>query len=290
MATIAITADLHWGVRAEGDAATRRLIGDLLADPVDVLVLAGDIGAGDDFARCLERFSGVGGRKALIPGNHDIWVEPDDARGDSWRVYSEWLPELSRQAGFHFLDHEPLLFPELELAMVGSMNWYDFSWGEVAGWEPPPDWAQRLREMRFTRGRHNDGRFVRWPFSHQEFTAKVVAVLARQLDEVLGQMRQAIVVTHHPAFAGLNFPDPGPPTLDRMLWRAFSGNQALEEVLARHAARIPLVFSGHTHRARENQLGTIRGVNIGGDYDWKRLIRLTWPEGTLEVREFRASP
>src|SRR5947209_9965901 len=78
---LAITADLHWGPHAAGNAATVELRDFLRADPPDVLVLAGDIGAADDFARCLELFAQLPGQKALVPGNHDIWVQLDDARG-----------------------------------------------------------------------------------------------------------------------------------------------------------------------------------------------------------------
>ena len=45
------------------------------------------------------------------------------------------------------------------------------------------------------------------------------------MDEALRSVSRAIVITHHPAFSGLNFPETGPPTVDRMLWRAFSGNR-----------------------------------------------------------------
>src|SRR5437867_2214398 len=74
---VAVTADLHWGIRADGDAATRRMVAELVADPPDLLLLAGDIGAGDDFAPCLRLFADLPSRKALVPGNHDIWVTED---------------------------------------------------------------------------------------------------------------------------------------------------------------------------------------------------------------------
>jgi predicted phosphohydrolase len=289
MLTIALTADLHWGIRPAGDAATLQLVSDLAADPPDVLVLGGDVGAGGDFERCLKLFANLPGRKALIPGNHDVWVEADDARGDSWHVYSKHLPALCNAHGFHYLDHGPLVLPDEDLAIVGSMNWYDWSWGQEPGWEPPADFEERLRDMRFTRGRHNDARFVRWRHTNQSFTAHAVTTLEGHLEEALQQVGRVIVVTHHPAFRGLNFPDPGgPPHVDRMLWRAFSGNVAMEELLTRHADRIALVFSGHTHRVRDGRLGPIAGHNIGGDYDWKRLLRLRWPDTTLEVKEFPA--
>lgn len=283
---IAITADLHWGIRAEGDAATRQLVAELAANPVDLIVLAGDVGAGDDFERCLELFAPLPGRKALIPGNHDVWVNANDARGDSWQVYSQHLPDLCRQFGFHYLDHAPLIFPEADLAIVGSINWYDYSWADDPEFAKPDDWDDRIRDMRFSRGRHNDRRFVRWHHTDVSFTAHCVATLERHLAEARQKASKVIVVTHHPAFSGLNFPGEGPMTLDRLLWHAFSGNRSLEQVLERNADRIAWIFSGHTHRVRENQLGTIRGHNIGGDYDWKRLLLLDWPGDGIEAREF----
>jgi 3',5'-cyclic AMP phosphodiesterase CpdA len=287
--TIAITADLHWGVRPDGDAATRQLVAELVAKPPDLLILAGDIGAGADFERCLELFSLLPGRKALVPGNHDIWVNEGDARGNSWDVYSVHLPKISTKHGFHYLDHSPLLLPELNLAVVGSINWYDYSWAIEDLPKYADEWAERLENKRFTRGRHNDGRFVRWHFTDVTFTQHAVGILQRHLADELSAASRAIVVTHHPAFFGLNYPSVMPPHLDQLLWRAFSGNRSLENLLERHADRIAFAFSGHTHKERENNLGTIRGYNIGGDYDWKRLLKLSWPEGRVTALQFRRS-
>jgi hypothetical protein len=60
----------------------------------------------------------------------------------------------------------------------------------------------------------------------------------------------------------------------------------MENVLARRADRIAFAFCGHTHRQRENTLGAIRGYNIGGDYHYKRLLRLDWPAGTVAAHQF----
>src|SRR5262249_42208832 len=105
---IAVTADLHWGIREPGDAATRRMLADLQDQPPDLLILAGDVGAGDDFERCLELFAGLASRKALVPGNHDVWVTGTDTRGDSWQVYNDYLPKLCARFDFHYLDCGPL--------------------------------------------------------------------------------------------------------------------------------------------------------------------------------------
>jgi 3',5'-cyclic AMP phosphodiesterase CpdA len=283
---LAFTADLHWGTRRSGDEATNLLVRFLEAQPPDVLVLGGDQGAGGHFAECLALFDGLACRKALVPGNHDIWVETDDARGDSLDVYQQHLPRVCAAHGFHYLDRGPLYLSEAGVALAGSINWYDYSWSLDALRRRTPDWEERLRVKMFTRGRHNDARFVRWPLDDCRFTAEVVATLERHLTEALSQADKVLVVTHHPPFHGLTFPRAGPPTVDGLLWDAFSGNTVLEAVLARHAPRIPFAFAGHTHRERVATFHGIRGYNIGGDYHFKRLLLLDWPAGTVEGHIF----
>jgi 3',5'-cyclic AMP phosphodiesterase CpdA len=217
-------------------------------------------------------------------------VATEDARGDSLAVYREHLPRVSAAHGFHYLDAGPLLLPESDLALAGSINWYDYSWSIDRLRRELPDWEERLRQKRFTRGRHNDGRFVRWPLDDVRFTAEVVAKLAADLETALAQVGQTIVVTHHPPWYGLNYPGEAAatPSADQLMWEAFSGNRAMEELLARYGERIPLVFCGHTHCARGASLGPSRGYNIGGDYHFKRLLRLEWPAGAVTAEEFGA--
>src|SRR5262249_46653115 len=157
---LALTADLHWGIREAGDEATRRLHAFLQTAQPDVLVLAGDVGAGSDFAPCVELFADLACTKALVPGNHDLWVGAADPRGDSLQVYREHLPRLCVEHGFHYLDGSPLVLPDARLALVGSINWYDYSWSRDLLPQCVPDWHERLRTKTFTRGRHNAGRFL----------------------------------------------------------------------------------------------------------------------------------
>jgi predicted phosphohydrolase len=283
---LAITADLHWGSRSRGDDATRLLASHLAADPPDLLVLAGDIGAGERFDECLALFAALPCRKALVPGNHDIWVAADDSRGDSLQVYREHLPAVCASRGFHYLDHGPLVLTDARLAVVGSMNWYDYSWS-LERLKQYPDWEERLRGKRFSRGRHNDAAFVRWPLDDVHFAADVVAALEQHLIEARQRANHVIVVTHHPPFYNLGFPRPQPPTsFDGLLWDALCGNRTLELLLAKHDDLVRYAFCGHTHRERQADLGSIRGYNIGGDYHYKRLLLLDWPDGDVESLVF----
>jgi predicted phosphohydrolase len=283
---IALAADLHYGIRESGDRATRELIAHLQDNPPDLLILAGDIGAGDDFERCLALFAALPGHKALVPGNHDIWVTSDDIRGNSLQVYREHLPALSKRYGFDYLDEGPMFLPEPDLAIAGSINWYDYSWSLEQLKQFTPDWEERLRTKRFRRGRHNDFNYVRWPHSDQSFTAEVVDALEKHIDKAIAAVGQVMVVTHHPPFRGVNYPAPALRQLDDLLWEAFAGNTRLEEVLRQRAAHIPFAFCGHTHFAREGEFAGIRGFNIGGHYHFKRLLWMDWPECNVRAIQF----
>jgi predicted phosphohydrolase len=283
---LAITADLHWGHGGRGEEATRLLACFLHAHTPDALILAGDIGTGYYFGECLQLFADLPCRKALVPGNHDLWVRPEDWR-DSLQVYEEDLADTCRQYGFHYLDRGPLLLPDSGLALVGSINWYDYSWSLEALRRDFPGEEHRLSSKLFTRGRHNDVNFVRWSLDDVRFTARVVDTLAGHLREALAQVERVIVVTHHPPMRCISFPEKEPPfTIDDLLWEAFGGNRAMEELLARHADRIAFAFCGHTHRARQAVWHGIRCYNIGGDYHFKRLLWLNWPSGIVTEHQF----
>jgi 3',5'-cyclic AMP phosphodiesterase CpdA len=284
--SIAVTADLHFGHGARGDAATALLVDFLRIRPPELLILAGDLGTGANFAHCLELFAGMPARKALVPGNHDIWVPPE-ADFDSLHLYDTELPHVARAHGFHYLDAGSMVLPEGDLALVGSINWYDYSWAIEAIRRLFPAEEYRLRTKSFTRGQHNDANYVRWSLDDAGFTARVAAALERQLAEALTQAGKLIVITHHPSFRGISFPSTGMTDhIDLLLWPAFGGNARVEELLEHNRDRIAFAFCGHTHREREGALGGIRGYNIGGDYHYKRLLWLEWPAGKVEAHTF----
>jgi predicted phosphodiesterase len=284
---IAVTADLHYGHNRLGDEATRLLRQKLDTERVDLVLLGGDLGTDEHFDTCLRLFADLPCPCAVVPGNHDLWVGENDARGDSLEVYQQHLPNLCSAQRMHYLDRGPLLFPDADFAVVGNINWYDYSWSIERLRAEVPDWEWHLRNKAFSRGRHNDGRFIRWPTDDIGFTRDVVATFHRHVKSALAKVKNAIVVTHHPALHGLSFPRDMPAReLDPLLWEAFSGNTAMEAVLTEHADCIPFIFSGHTHRERECRLGKTIGLNVGGDYHFKRMLLLDWPLGTVEAHVF----
>lgn len=284
---IAVTADLHYGTRhTTGNNATEQISEYLAANRPDVILLGGDIGAGEDFQRCLARFDHIDCVKACVPGNHDVWVKSYDSRGDSRSVYEEYLPRVCREHGFHYLDQSPLEFPHSNLAIVGSMNWYDYSWEIDRLKDAIEDWQERLKSKRFSRGVHNDANFVKWPWNDESFTTHAYEQLQCQLQTSLEKYPHSIVITHHPSIRELLPPMMDPPSMDGLLWRAFSGNMRVEKLILKYADRIPALWCGHTHRAVSGTIGSMRLANIGGDYHFKRLHEFTWPSGELDESEF----
>src|SRR5438309_1620403 len=108
---IAVTADLHWGHNRLGDEATRLLLQHLQNHPVDLLLLGGDLGTDEHFPDCLQLFAELPCTRAVVPGNHDLWVIDDDSRGDSLTLYQQHLPELCARYGAAYLDQRPLIYP-----------------------------------------------------------------------------------------------------------------------------------------------------------------------------------
>src|SRR5262249_47050835 len=114
---VAVTADLHWGLSRSGDRATRALVERAGELRPDLFRIAGDVGEGEEFARCLALFAGLECPQLVIPGNHDLWTR--DPGASSLVIYERRLPARAREHGFHYLDEQPYLAPDGREAVVG---------------------------------------------------------------------------------------------------------------------------------------------------------------------------
>src|SRR5689334_17194481 len=116
-----VTADLHYNhPRSRGLAEA--LIDEMNAAGGDVLLVVGDtaVADGDSLERCLERFR-FAGPKLFVAGNHELWTRGED----SHRLFTEDLPRRVRSLGWQWLETTP--FVAEDLAIVGSVGWYDYA-------------------------------------------------------------------------------------------------------------------------------------------------------------------
>lgn len=278
---IAVTADLHWGMSRRGDRATRALAQQVEALQPDAFAIAGDVGEGAEWSRCLALFSGLPCPRLVVPGNHDLWVRyPGQG---SLTAYERRLPAAAAEHGFHYLDAGPFLAGPL--AIVGSINWYDYSFADPALAEAFPDVERMYREKLFPRGRHNDGQYVHLGMSDEAFTTRVVERFRAHLEALPESVASILVIQHHPPVEALFYPT-ALTTAEQKFWRAYTGNRRMQDRV-RSDPRIRWVFCGHTHAACEAEAEGRLYVNVGGDYDFKRLVLLDTETGSLESWVFR---
>ena len=279
------TADLHYNHPRSRDSADEVI--DLInLEQFDVLLLVGDTAAGDGDAleQCLSRFTFTGPR-LFVAGNHELWTHGDD----SYRLFREELPRRVRELGWKWLQSEP--YSEGDVAVVGSLGWYDYSFAQQSLGIPhrfyaakvSPGVAERLEEYRHLLeqaddvgpaarevvARWNDGRFVKLHRSDEAFLEEQLTDLRTQLDG-LRDMSTVIAAVHHLPFAELL-----PPSHNAQ-WdfaKAYLGSGAIGELLQRYD-NVRHVLCGHSHFEARARVGHVDAVNIGSGYRWKTWVTL----------------
>ena len=244
---IAITSDLHLpktpAVVIEG------LVVDMAAYDPDAAVLAGDLGeSSDDFEPCLSLFRKLACPVLVLAGNHDVFP----GRAGSRQLWQYVLPETVRRLGFHWLEGKP--FVHGDVAVGGTVAWYDYSAADPAVRASPQDFA---REKRYF---SPDGR-IDWPWTDQEFAALVGEDFLGVLDRLEADpaVRRVVAVTHMPILDCQLLPWPGNP--DWGFMRAYFGNLAVGREVVRRG-KVTHVVSGHTHKGYEGRLPLSGGREI----------------------------
>lgn len=279
---LVVTADLHFN-HARGRELAGEVIGRINRAGGDVLLVAGDtaVGDGDDLERCLERFE-FAGPKLFLCGNHELWTK----RGDSYGQFKEELPRRVRGMGWRWLEEEA--FVAGEVAIVGTVGWYDYSYA-AAGLGIParfyeaklspgaaaylrrddlrPDGADVSPAGRELVARWNDGKFVRLGRTDEAFLEECLKRLEGQL-EAVKRAREVLAAVHHVPFAEL-LPHAHRPQLQFAM--AYLGSGRLGEVLLRYP-NVDRVFCGHSHFPMESQIRGVTAVNIGSSYREKRFV------------------
>lgn len=270
---IAITSDLHYDPHGHLTApdAVRDIASQIAETRPDLVVLAGDLGHGiASFTACVEHFTSRALPVAVLAGNHDVWRD-DDAKIGSEALWSERLREATRALGAWWLeDHSPRFG---DVAVVGSMAWYDYSGVDRTVRATPAQCAVAKRMF------NNDAVWIDWPWSDVELATKLAdGLVARLLSAVADPtVRSVVVVTHVPIVEEQMVRRPEDPR-----WgfsNAYFGHLTLGERVVREP-KVRAIVSGHTHCAVRATLERERGESID-----VRVIGSEYGEPAFELIE-----
>jgi hypothetical protein len=262
---LAVTSDLHLPVTpVEKLAGLARAMAESSPDAV---VIAGDLAESlADFSRVLALF-----RKelvcpvAVIPGDVDFWARPPY---DSRRLWTELLPKAAADAGCVWLEGASLKLGQV--AVAGTVGWYDYSAAPLAGMVSDLEFAQQ-------KYLHNaDALRIDWEYSDPEFAGLAGARLVATLDDLEqdAAVGKVVVVTHFPVFENQLVRQPGAGFSS-----AYSGNLTLgRKVAARR--KVGHVVSGHTRQPRHGELARdglppLEFHVLPGDYEKPTCLTLT---------------
>jgi len=285
---IVITSDLHHNHHRSKPLA-EELIDKINRAGGDVLVLVGDSAVLSDGAleACLSRFK-FSGTKLFVPGNHELWTRGSD----SYELFTRILPQRVEALGWRWLQTNP--FVSDEVAIVGSLGWYDYSFAQVSLGIPrrfyerkiSPGAAERMEEYasllapaddisshgRGVIARWNDGKFVQLHRTDDQFLDDLLAMLRSQLEALKGHPR-VIAAIHQLPFRELL---PPPHTDQWDFAKAYLGSPRIGEVLLGFE-NVREVYCGHSHYPAEAQLGRVRAVNVGSGYRHKTFCAVDVP-------------
>lgn len=239
MTRVVVTSDLHLGITTEEQI--RAVRDRIAAEAPDLTVLAGDVGEGlPNVERCLRLFADLPGQRAVLAGNHDVWAR---AARHSQALLERDLPRIVLGAGALWL--EDVIWRKDDLAVAGSLAWYDYSAADPALSPMPARWYASVK------GRYNmDAHLVDWPESDGDVARRLGDGLCARLDRLASDpaIRTVLVVTHVPLVEEQMCRKPGDKRWGTS--NAYFGNLTLgRRVLA--CPKVAAIVSGHTHIGRD---------------------------------------
>jgi 3',5'-cyclic AMP phosphodiesterase CpdA len=279
-----ITSDLHYN-HPKSKALADELIDRMNAAGGDVLLVVGDtaVDEGDAFERCLSRFT-FAGPKLVVAGNHELWTRA----ADSEHLLKTIWPKRAAELGWQWIQDEP--FVAGDIAVVGSVGWYDYSFAQPSLGIPrrfyehkiSPGAAERFEEFAFLFdrtddipphareivARWNDGRHVKLGRSDEQFLAELNRQLESQLQTL--QDKQVIAAIHHLPFRQIL---PPPHSAQWDFAKAYLGAESIGQTLLKFG-NVSHVYCGHSHRADRAKIGHIQVTNIGSGYRVKTFETL----------------
>jgi putative phosphoesterase len=218
----------------------------------DVFIVAGDIS--DHLAILSESLALLRSDKCTnlyVAGNHDIWFEDAGGPG-SLEKYSHRIGEICHENGFHHLPDSPVI--QEDIAFVGSIGWYDYSFRRVE-----LDIPIKHYEQKEYRGAVWYDLFkIDWSLTDVEATTLFNQKLEYDLKTLPDYAAQVIYVSHHLPFQKLTV------YKDRLPWdfhSAFMGATSTGKILEKDN-RIVLSISGHSHVRTHISEATITAITV----------------------------
>lgn len=201
----------------------------------------------------------------VLPGDRDFWARPPY---DSRKLFRELLPAAVANHGCRWLEGN--WFVVGDVAVVGSVAWYDYSAAPLACNLTELEMAQQKYQ-------HNaDALRIDWEWSDGEFAAMVSSALLARLDtlEQDASVRSVVVVTHFPILEGQLARQASSPFA-----AAYSGNLTLgRKVLLR--SKVRHIISGHSPVAKQFEMfrcemDPVEVRVAGGDYEKPAWVGIT---------------
>jgi predicted phosphohydrolase len=282
---ILLTTDLHFN-HAKSRVLAEDVISQINTAGGDILVLIGDTAVADGtlLEECLSRFH-FPGPKLFVAGNHELWTHGPD----SYSLFTEDLPRRVRNLGWHWLETDPFITPEL--AIVGSIGWYDYSFAEPSLEIPERFYAAKVSPgaaailpsfshlfenatdisptAKQIIARWNDGKFIKLGRTDKQFLDEILQRLTTQLHNV-ANIPTVIAAVHHVPLRQLL------PPRHSAQWdfaRAFLGSDRLDQLLTSRP-NISHIFCGHSHFPMQTTINNIQAINIGSGYRGKTFHSL----------------
>lgn len=220
-------------------------------DP-DVFVIAGDVSDHlDILTDALTKLHVAGSTNLYVAGNHDVWFEDTGGPG-TLEKYSHKIGEACREAGFLHLPDSPFVLSNI--AFVGSMGWYDYSFRRHDLDIP----MENYEKKEFRGAVWYDLFKIDWVFTDAEATSLFNQKLEYDLKTLPKHITQVVYISHHLPFQNLTV------YKDRLPWdfySAFMGATSTGKILEEDG-RIIISISGHSHIRNQMSRGNITAITV----------------------------
>jgi len=269
---LAVTSDLHYDFEGHltRPAAVEELVLSLVDSRPDAVVLAGDIANGyAAFEACLAEFKGLGVPVGVVAGNHDLWR--DEKLGLSTEaLWGGALEEACERQGLVWLESRSIRVGEV--AVVGSMCWYDYS-------ALDPSIAMTREELARVKSALNaDARKMDWRRKDADFAAELERALLRRLDAQASDpaVTAVAVVTHVPLLEQQITRRPEDPRWSTT--NAYYGNLTTGLAVLQRP-KVKAIVSGHSHVGQQavverGALGPVAAYVVPSDYQQPKFVLL----------------